>query len=376
MQADFAEIGSVLWRHMLLLLVTSSSCGSAARLTRDLGPARSGATTLLSTTDSASCTAHTTAVMFTQQWRNSPNDQSKSRVPDDAASWQLFLDAVNAFTANADVYICADRNDTGIVKGFERVQGVHVAEDDLQAGEEAVIGRYWQWWRLQHCWKLVRQREKECYKQYSAAARLRSDVAVDTALPLAEMLQPYHWSHDSKECLMISDWTFAASPLAMDLLADIYRRIPQLSVNVTRYEPLDLSALLSSDLDAGRFRWLRLPRHALGVQDCAAIPNDFDLKAAVRRGLSDGGWEATDDTCSLVNTSWIDTFSSERGMLLQLLAFGVAARRFPARVQFRRHWGVTDPWHYNDDLRASDIVSDQVKLPEGLLLYEDSPEYH
>ena len=187
---------------------------------------------------------------------------------------------------------------------------------------------------------------------------------------------------------MISDWTFAASPLAMDLLADTYRRIPQLSTNLSRYEPIDLHALLSSDLDAGRFRWLRLPRHALRVEDCAAIPDDFDLKAAVRRDVSDGGWEATDDTCSLVNTSWIGGFSSERGILLQLLTYGVPARRFPARVQFKRLWGVAEPakkdelhpnatrlaspWHPNDDLSASD----RVELPEGLLLYEGYPEHH
>ena len=276
-----------------MLLVASSGCG-AAKPMRDLGPTRGGATALLSAADDASCSTHTTAVMFTQQWRNEPTHR---RVPDDAASWQSFLDAVNAFTANADVYICTDREDTGNVKGLERVQGVHVAEDDLQPGEEAEIGRYWQWWRLQHCWELVRRREKDCGKQYAAAARLRSDVAVDSTLPLSELLLPYRWSHDTtRECLMISDWTFAASPLAMDLLADTYRRIPQLSTNLSRYEPFDLHALLSSDLDAGRFRWLRLPRHALRVEDCVAIPDDFDLKAAVRRDVNDGGWEATDDT--------------------------------------------------------------------------------
>ena len=350
---------------------TTGEIGRNASLER---AARGSATTLLSSTDDASppCSTHTTAVMFTQQWRNEPNQPKPNRrVPDNAASWQSFFEAVNAFTANADVYICADRQDTGIVKGLERVQGVHVADDHLQPGEEAEIGRWWQWWRTQHCWDLVRQREKECDKQYTAAARLRSDVAVDSALPLSELLQPYRWSHDTtRECLMISDWTFAASPLAMDLLADTFRRIPQLSANLTRYEPIDLHAVLSSDLHAGRFRWLRLPRHALGVEDCAAIPDDFDLRAAIFRGVSDGGWEATDDTCSLINTSWIGEFSSERGMLLQLLTHGIAAKRFPARVQFKRLWGVDEAWHPNDDLRASD----RVELAEGQLLYEGYTE--
>ena len=297
----------------------------------------------------AACTGHSTAVLFTQEFHNedalSAHNHSK-RVPGPREDPTPFWTALRRFTVDTDVYVCTDRADAEFAADrLHNVQGVDSGEDHLatfvaKRGSNAI-----QWWRLKHCWDVVKAREHACGKTYIRAARLRTDIRLDTTSSLETLLNSTHL-FSPRTVAMHSDWMFAGPRGAMELLAGLYDRIPEfVRKGPWHYYPLGFDAVMASDMRAGKTHWVAFPKSVVGHCDMCT-----DLKQTIQahraKFLAAGNGTAAYETCSLfnaprkspINQGW----SSERMIVVVLWQGSIAVRPFPAPAQKHRLWGSSE----------------------------------
>ncbi|CAE7497043.1 EXOSC5 [Symbiodinium sp. CCMP2592] len=275
-------------------------------------------------------------------------------------------------TAQADLFVCADPEDHGMLRLANFSNLVSYGTSDQDSGYRSDLkgakSGLAEWWRLQQCWKRVQDFEEHhgpvCSHIMSAGEVADPEAISETSVchnPKAA--RDKYGAQLDKVFFANRDHVFGGSRRGFERAATMMSRIESdyFRKTLTTYYPLDWDLVLNSDWN-GQLHWsgIVFPRDVLDPEHCCS-QQDLEKKLAQLKEFDKNGTRVDGKVCLSSYSFAPDTmrFQSEVSFLLDMLRGGIEMhdrieeqfRNFTNLVRYRT---AEDDGGYKADLKNID----------------------